>query len=274
MNSRDDHTRLLAVLAERAESLRTSEGWRAWLDTAGRFHTYSLRNQLLIVAQHPTATQVAGYRTWQSVGRQVSKGERGIRILAPCRRTIENTQTGEKTSILSGFRFVSVFDVTQTTGEPLPTLAMPEVTDLTNEGLFDRLVSVAISSGFGVEMVEHNDQSARGRFTPSTKQITIVSVPSKASRVRTLLHEMSHAFDFGLGESEFVTRADRELIAESSAFIVGTTLGLGMEDASTHYVASWGGEPDSLQRIAERILQVVNAVTNAIDLSEPSSVAA
>src|SRR5689334_20232829 len=70
-------------LAEQVAALAAGPEWRRWLDVAARFHNYSLNNTLLILAQRPAATQVAGYSLWQQLGRQVTKGERGIAILAP-----------------------------------------------------------------------------------------------------------------------------------------------------------------------------------------------
>ncbi len=77
---------LMEKLSTEVESLKTSEGWRRWMRTASRFHSYSLRNQLLIAAQRPEATRVAGFNTWKSLGRSVLKGERGIAIMAPAGR--------------------------------------------------------------------------------------------------------------------------------------------------------------------------------------------
>jgi len=123
-------------------ALVDSDAWRAMLDTAARFHTYSLGNVLLIALQaSPTATRVAGFRTWKSLGRQVRKGERGIAILAPCTyrpkpstaateitsEQPQNDRGGEAPATggkqLRGFRAVYVFDVAQTEGDPLPEVA-------------------------------------------------------------------------------------------------------------------------------------------------------
>lgn len=73
-------------LREQVRVLRTSDGWQAWLRMADRLPAYSARNQLLILAQRPDATAVAGYTAWQSLGRQVDKGQRGLQILAPVLR--------------------------------------------------------------------------------------------------------------------------------------------------------------------------------------------
>ena len=111
---------LLATMAESAEALRSSDGWLAWLDTAKRFHHYSLGNQLLIARQRPDATHVAGFNRWKELGRHVCKGERGIAILAPCTRKLHDDETDQDRYVIAGFRVVHVFDVAQTEGEPLP----------------------------------------------------------------------------------------------------------------------------------------------------------
>lgn len=79
---------LLARLGESARLLTTSAGWQRWMTIASRFHRYSLNNQLLILAQRPDATCVAGYRAWQRLGRQAKRGERAIAIFAPTTRRV------------------------------------------------------------------------------------------------------------------------------------------------------------------------------------------
>ncbi len=108
---------LHATIAEQVEELRSSEAWTRFLTFAQAFHRYSINNLLLILAQKPEATHVAGYRTWQKLGRQVRKGERGIRIFGgrDVRETVEDEQTGEeKEQRRVRFFPVSVFDMAQT----------------------------------------------------------------------------------------------------------------------------------------------------------------
>src|SRR4051812_30268930 len=87
---------LVKQLEEGVASIQSSEDFKRWLSVASRFHTYSLNNQLLILFQFPGATRVAGYRTWQSLGRQVVKGAKGISILAPrpYERIVKDQQAG------------------------------------------------------------------------------------------------------------------------------------------------------------------------------------
>jgi hypothetical protein len=113
-------------LQSAVEGLVGSEEWKAMLEVASRFHSYSVNNQLLIFAQRPDATRVAGYRAWQRLGRQVRKGEKGIAILAPCvyRTKTEPEDDGEPRELrrLRGFRVAHVFDIAQTEGEPIEGL--------------------------------------------------------------------------------------------------------------------------------------------------------
>ena len=119
-------------LESAVEHLVDSDEWRAMLEVAARFHTYSINNQLLIYLQCPQATRVCGYRAWQRVGRQVRKGERGIQILAPCRRVkaleSEVSDEPERVQVLTGFRVVRVFDISQTDGDELPEVAPRRLT--------------------------------------------------------------------------------------------------------------------------------------------------
>ncbi len=132
-------------IADGVAALVDSDAWRAMLDTAAKFHTYSLGNVLLIALQAPTASRVAGFRTWKSLGRQVRKDERGIAVLAPCtyrpktstaataatdstREQAKDERGGQAAPAtggehLRGFRVVHVFDIAQIEGDPLPDVA-------------------------------------------------------------------------------------------------------------------------------------------------------
>jgi len=109
----------LAALLEQGRSERLI----ALLKTIGRFHRYSLHNVCLVVAQRPTATRVAGFHTWRSVGRFVCKGEKGIAILAPIVRSRREETQEDESRVVVGFRTAYVFDVEQTDGAPLPQTA-------------------------------------------------------------------------------------------------------------------------------------------------------
>ena len=234
------HQQLLEQLYHQTQTLRTSEGWQRWIDFASRFTTYSLRNQLLILMQRPDATRVAGYRAWQALGRQVDKGERGIAIFAPRTRLVDD-EDGERTRVVSGFQIVRVFDVRQTSGEPLPTLEMPAVSGGSEAG-FGALVAAARSEELEVERVSKPGDWAgpRGWLSYDERKITLIDFgQGLGSMTRTLLHELGHWCDPAAGHTRAVDLTPvLEVVAESAAMIVGTSLlGLEVADVSALYVA-------------------------------------
>ena len=122
-DSQDRTSELLAQLEAGTLALQDSQRWAEYLGMSARFHRYSMGNVLLIMLQCPTATQVAGFKTWLTMDRHVRKGEKGLRILAPMmyKRTDLNDAGEEVTRTgLRGFRSVAVFDVSQTDGADLP----------------------------------------------------------------------------------------------------------------------------------------------------------
>jgi hypothetical protein len=110
-------------LVEGVAQLTSGEDWRRWLDVARRFHRYSFWNTVAILTQAPHATHVAGYQRWKTLGRQVRRGERAIRILAPCpgRLAVVDDTGDEETVKIAGWKVVGVFDISQTDGPPCPS---------------------------------------------------------------------------------------------------------------------------------------------------------
>jgi antirestriction protein ArdC len=260
----DKRTELLRTLAEQVETLRTSEGWQHWLNVAAKFRTYSLNNQLLIAAQRPDATRVAGFRTWQQLGRQVRKGERGIRIVAPLIRRVTNddrVHDSELRAVITGFKVVSVFDIAQTDGEGLPDLTMPSVT-VADDSLLDRLMTTARAAGIAVDTVETAEDGTHGWYERERHAITLVASYPRAEQTRTMLHELAHAHDTTQGDD---TRPVRELVAESAAYLVGVGhFGIAMHEASTVYVTSWGADTRTLEHLANRVRHVAGAVEELV----------
>src|SRR3954471_21703009 len=112
----DPVTASLLQLERSVAAIQDSDTFRAYLSAQARFHHYSFGNVLLILAQRPDATRVAGYRTWQSLDRHVKKGEKSIGILAPLKKKITDQDTGDERWGLYGFRRASVFDISATEG--------------------------------------------------------------------------------------------------------------------------------------------------------------
>ncbi len=173
----------IAKLEAATKELMSSEGWKRWLNTRAKFRQYSFNNQIMIAMQRPDATQVAGFKKWQELNRQVRKGEKAIGIFAPSiKKYTETDENGdEETRRVMRFRIVSVFDVSQTDGEPLPELSVHEVEGDDLESHIAPLVEYAIANDLASE-VDFRDLSERpqgGWFNPQTKEIVVDSSKSK-----------------------------------------------------------------------------------------------
>jgi hypothetical protein len=112
---------LLAQLKARIADVKNSYEFKAWLACLAKFHQYSWRNRMLILLQNPDATRVRGYKQWQAMGRQVRKGEKAIRIVRPNPKKI-TPEDGSEPYYITYFTTANVFDVSQTDGDPLPTI--------------------------------------------------------------------------------------------------------------------------------------------------------
>jgi hypothetical protein len=272
-SGREQTQELLAQIEAGVEGLVTGDDWVNWLNTQARFRDYSFSNTMLILIQKPDATRVAGYRTWQALGRQVNAGERGLTILAPMIRKVEDEETGTSEKRLVGFRGVKVFDISQTSGDDLPDIA-PALSGDAPEQMIEQLTTHAESLGAEVEMADPSTDSllrsgANGyarRGDGSTRyKIVVSSALDPAQRAKTLAHEIGHVQLGHLDPDEnqsgapsstanHTLRADRELEAESFAFLVSNRWGLDTSGYSFGYVAHWsGGDPKRVRAAAERV---------------------
>ena len=155
-----------------------SEALTGYLKAIGRFHRYSLHNVLLIASQKPDASYVAGFRTWNQLGRFVKKGEKGILILAPIvRRKAENDDERDESTSIAGFRAAYVFDVSQTDGKELPQIGIVQGDPGQNR---DRLRSFATAQGISVE---YSSEIAPARGTSSGGRIMQIGRASCRERV-------------------------------------------------------------------------------------------
>ena len=229
-------------------NLTSTDRWRGYLDAQAKVNNYSGRNLLLLLEQNPYITQVAGYNTWKDLGRQVRKGEAGLRVFAPLKYTTkpEEGHEDERTTVIRGFRLVSVFDVSQTDGEPLPEVAT-KLTGLAPEGVYESLKAYATEQlHFTVQEVNELDSGANGDCNHSTRLIRVVTSNDAAQQVKTLAHEMGHAIlhDPDNEATRSLSRGHVELEAESCAYVVCQRLGLDSGEYSFGYVAGWAGGGD------------------------------
>ena len=249
------------LLAENVQRLLDSETYKAALRMRKRFHRYSFRNVWLIYCQNPHASHVAGYQVWQQCGRQVKKGEQGLRIFAPLVKT--NTQ-GERD--LVGFKTASVFDVAQTEGEPLPETPRPE--PLTDDdpripGLLASLETFAQANGSALAY-QTLTGTCHGFFKPASGDIVIGDDLPPLETLATLIHEIAHSLAHGDTKT---SRSVAELEAESCAFLVCDALGLDTSKSSFAYLANWADDPAAVLPTAQHAAKLSDRILEA--LTEP-----
>ena len=236
-----------------------SEVLTGYLKAIGRFHRYSFHNVLLIASQNPNASYVAGFRTWNQLGRFVKKGEKGIVILAPIvRRKPETEMDPEETpASVAGFRAAYVFDVSQTDGKELPHIGIVQGDP---RGLGERLRSFAETKGISVE---YSSGIAPARGTSSGGRITLLPGQSPAEEFSTLAHELLHRDD----RRGSTSRRIRETEAEATAFVVCHAIGLETGSAACDYIQLWNGDAqlltESLGHVRHAASQMLTALTDA-----------
>lgn len=248
-------------LEEGVKALFTSERYTEYLKTMSKFYNYSFNNTVLIALQRPEATLVAGYSAWQkNFHRQVKKGEKGIQIIAPSQRKEKelvekfDPETNEPIlgpdgqpetevveHVVSDFRVVRVFDISQTYGVPLPELAIPDLTgQVQNFPLF--LQAVKDLSPVPIRFGE-TEGEAKGYYSNKKKEIVVKEDMSESQTIKTLIHEIAHAklHDREVLEQtgEEKDQRTKEIEAESIAYTVCQYFGLDTSDYSFPYIAGW-----------------------------------
>lgn len=270
-------------MRQAVEALRTSEGWQRWLKVRRHFHAYSFHNQLMIAMQCPEATRVAGFRKWLEIGYAVRKGEKSIRIWAPCppskkaltRWRSEGAKPDEEPRTY--FRLVPVFDASQVDplpefpGQPVPL--EPPHEPITGERLADRvppLLEFADSLELEVA-IEQIPGAASGYHEPATGRIVVEEVGPELSanaQVSVLVHELAHALVRidRRDDDPKLDYAAEEVVVESVAYSVCASLGLDSSGSAVPYVTGWAeraeGDPieayaELIDRLARRIEVVV-----------------
>lgn len=275
------HDRLVAAI----EAMTGGEEWQRLLTVARRFHAYSVRNLLLIAIQRPDATQVAGFRTWQGLGRQVRRGEKGIAILAPCTYSrpdgsaagddagpapasghVESEESGSRPQVLRGFKVVHVFDVSQTDGEPLPEAPVSVLAGEAPARLAERLATLIRAEGFTFTLgpLPPGHDGANGLTDHDRRAVYVRDDLPEAQRAKTTAHELAHVLMHGT--SPRPRRSVVEVEAESVAFLVCGSAGLPSDAYSFGYVATWAqGDTALIRATAERSIRCARGVLDALD---------
>ena len=265
-------------------TINTNEDWIHFLSFQAQFYNYNFGNAMLIYIQRPDATYVKGYKAWNQIGRHVVKGAKGIGIICPCIRKIEvikepldtnvyNDKEAEKEikKVISGFRMGYVYDLSDTAGDDsqLPVLVTGLLSSTDEEkALYESLISY-VSKEYCVQ--ECDCGSSKGSYNLETHVISINNKIEYRQKIKTLLHEYSHAMDFKMHPDDDITRNKRELIAESTAFVVCLRLGVDTSSYSFSYLKSWLKEPDELKELADSVQKISYEIINGLAGSSDSA---
>ena len=254
----------IAALCVETDAARQSATYRAWLKTMSAFYQYSYGNQLLIWSQMPTATRVAGFHKWKSLKRSVNKGQKGIRILAPCiRKRDEETSSGatEKAAQVSGFRTVAVFDISQTSGEDLNELECNAT--MGGEELLPLMESAV--SGLGISLLYKALNGPDGLSKGGA--IEIEASLDAPARFGVLVHELAHELLGHKVTHATTTKQQRELEAESVAYAVLAHYGISLP--SQFYLTTYDVTTDmltaALQTISQTTKQIIGLLSPAVE---------
>jgi len=255
-------------LKAQVAAVQDSDAFKRYLAAQAVFHRYSARNVFLILYQLPTASRVAGYTSWQKLGRQVRRGETGITIFAPApfKQTTTDAATGEVTEeLIPRFKTATVFDISMTDGEPLPTIALGAIAGSAPAGAYAVLVDFAASIGY--TLVPHpEDDAAEGRCNYEQHTMS-VQAGDPARMPHILIHELAHALTAARRQAH--DRTERETIAEGVAFVACTAIGLDAGGYAFPYIAGYAGQKDGaaiITRLMDTIQKTAVVIIEAIEM--------
>ena len=287
-----DMDSIMQSLESGVEELFTSNRYQEFLKTMAKFHNYSFNNTMLIAMQRPDATLVTSYKNWQSMGRQVMKGEKGITIIAPApykkmkekevldenQRPIMGTDGKPKTEqvevTVPHFKAVTVFDIAQTSGKPIQTLA-PELLTAAVQDFDSFMQAIQKISPVPIRFDEI-DGNANGYYHNADKEIVIKKGLSESQTLKTAIHETVHAklHDKEIMESLGVEkdRLTKEVEAESVAYCVCSSFGLDTSDYSFPYIAGWSSSREmkemkaSMDVIRKTAGEMIDQLTEELEI--------
>ena len=287
-----DMDSIMQSLESGVEELFTSNRYQEFLKTMAKFHNYSFNNTMLIAMQRPDATLVTSYKNWQSMGRQVMKGEKGITIIAPApykkmkekevldenQRPIMGTDGKPKTEqvevTVPHIKPVTVFDIAQTSGEPIQTLA-PELLTAAVQDFDSFMQAIQKISPVPIRFDEI-DGNANGYYHNADKEIVIKKGLSESQTLKTAIHETAHAklHDKEIMESLGVEkdRLTKEVEAESVAYCVCSSFGLDTSDYSFPYIAGWSSSREmkemkaSMDVIRKTAGEMIDQLTEELEI--------
>lgn len=274
-------------LEKGVKDIFTTDSYKDYLNFCAKLPRYSVNNQILIMLQKPDATMCQSFSGWKEMNRHVVKGEKGIRILAPAPYKMEREQdkvdasgkvildkdgepVKEKVEVtVNAFKPVSTFDVSQTDGDPIPTIGVAELSQSVDgyKTLLDAITEVVpVPITF-----ENIESGAKGYFHLEDNRIAVQEGMSEAQTVKTILHEAAHqalhSKEAQDSSSEKKSKNQKETEAESVAYVVCQHYGIDTSDYSFGYVASWseGKEVPELKASLNTIRQTASELITKID---------
>ena len=274
------------MIEQGVKDVYSSDNFRKYLSCCSKFHSYSLNNTLLILAQKPDATLVAGYNAWQrNFNRHVDKGERGLIILAPVTSKItqlmdkadedgnplldENGDPIKEERVINQLRFTTttVFDISQTSGEPLPSL----IHNLT--GSSDEILAFidSVKNICTIPIDYHSPSKdavlaggAKGYYSIAEDRIVLNMELEDMQIAKTLIHEYSHSI---LHKTTDKDSDQREIEAESLAFVLCDHFGIDTSDYSFGYIASYAAQDEA--KLKTILSNIQSTAHEMIDKLEP-----
>lgn len=271
------------TLEQGVKDVFESENYKKFLACMSKFHTYSISNYILIWSQNPDASLVAGYQAWKKFKRNVKKGEKGIKIFAPApyKSKMQKTKYDPETrqAILdaegkpvketveiqrTGFHLTTVFDISQTEGDPLPTIGVDELTgDVEN---YSRFLDAVLKTAPVPVSFEDIQRDAKGFFNEIENRIVVQKDMSETQTLKTLIHEIAHSV-LHSGDNIKFSQNEREVQAESVAYVVCSKYGIDTSDYSFGYIAGWssGKEVKELEESLKVIKDTADDIIRKID---------
>lgn len=276
---------IMQQLSNGIKDVMTSERYKEFLNVMGSFYNYSFNNQILIMKQMPAATNIASFTFWKKLERHVKRGEKGIKILAPninkvTESIIVKDKEGKPVMVdgrpltedvishkLTGFRIAYVFDVSQTSGKALPTLTTElHGTSPTAEKLLHTLEKVI---PFPIETVDFSQRfpkhpTAKGCFNFTDQTIYLNEKNEPIQNVKTLIHEYAHGIEHQDSE---LSKMDKEIQAESTAYVVSNYFGIDTSEYSFDYVSGWayGKDVKEIQTIMENVRTTIKGIIEQVN---------
>ena len=279
---------LTGKLEEGLLNLKNSEDFKKYLTCMSKFHSYSYNNTLLIMMQKPQATYVAGFNSWKNnFNRNVKKGEKGIRILAPApiKKMVETKKTDsngkqfveQEEITIPIFKPVTVFDVSQTEGDPIPELIEGELKD--NVKNYED-IKEALEHATDIPIITKDiEGGAKGYFDPKAQTIYINEGMSESQTIKTMIHEVAHSILHDYTKQEIKEdkkdRNTKEVEAESVAFTVCKHFGIDTDDYSFGYILGWSKDAtlnefrqslETIQKCSNKLIGRLEA--NLIDINK------